>query len=196
MRRAGNGSTRGWLAALGFAGIVAAHALSYVVAVPHATQRADVLHETGHGSWELHTLAAIALLIGGIAAFAQSWAVPGRPEIGGRALFASTALRLIGLQMSGFVLLEGIERASAHGAGLSFLTEAPVVLGLVLQVLVGLAGALLLVAVARVVRWALRRRMPSGRSPAPAYASTSRSVPARSLRVSAWNLRGPPSRVV
>lgn len=182
---------RGWLGASAFAAIVAAHALTYLLAAPSHHDRAQLLHETGHGSWTSMFIVAGAALLGGLIAFAARWASPDRP-VSNRRLFSYAGKRLVPLQIAGFLVLECAERAFEHGSALSAVTEPLVLVGVFVQAVVALGCAFLLVAFTRLVR-RLRTALvpaPSGdRILVPSHRSP--HIP-RSVARLAWNLRGPP----
>lgn len=140
-----------WSGAFAFAGIVAAHALTYQV-VDH-----------GHGARhalldELFGLtAAAAVLVAFVVRTARS-AGPGPLPVRHLAL----------AQVVGWLLVEGLERlAAGHGA----LVDPALLLGLLVQVVVAVVGVVLLRLVAEVVRLVVRagggrrKRAPRRRAP-------------------------------
>lgn len=117
----------------GTAGVVVAHAASYLVAVPHAHARAEHLHATGHSYWPGAT---------GVAVLASLFALTHAAMTGRRhALdrFALPALSvgwLAGIQLGLFVGMEILERVAA-GAPVDQLASEPAFgVGSVLQLVV------------------------------------------------------------
>jgi hypothetical protein len=178
------------------AGLVLSHWLAYLIAVPHAHERARLLESTGHGYWPLAAAAAaasglVALVATGSRAVSQAHdADPGQRRL--RHLVA----RLAGMQLPAFVLLEVIERLASGSAELDFALQAPFLVGLVGQLIVATALGVFLArfarAAARIAR-ILRRRKPPVRSTAflpPARAAT---MPARRLGLAPAGVRGPPA---
>lgn len=152
------GGARAWLGALAFSGAVGGHTLAYLLVEPGAHERAELLRVTGHHMWSVVVGLALAGLVGGLAGCLQEGAARLRGAAShGSSLYASTAVRLVGLQVSCFLLLETAERTMMQGH-LHLLTGEPAVLvGIVVQAVTALLGAALLVLFARVVE---RLRLP------------------------------------
>jgi hypothetical protein len=139
-------------AAAAVAGVVVGHALAYVAAYPAAGPREVLLGRTGHryGS----TAIAVAVVFGA-AALAGTFV---RHLIRGSRRCAAptwweryrgTALRLVALQASIFVVQESLERLGA-GAPIAGLFHGMILpLGLAVQVLVAAALALVLAGLSR-----------------------------------------------
>jgi hypothetical protein len=159
-----------WLGTLAAAGVVVSHEIAYWINAPGAHARAELLQATGHRYWTLVVAAALALLVFGLSAFV------------GRLLFGDGELprqgpllvaivpRLAVIQCAGFLALEIGERYLSGGSGarsLSSVVGEPVVaMGLAVQFIVALAGALLMLCIGHgVVRLGrlLRRRSSWGR---------------------------------
>jgi hypothetical protein len=128
------------LAGFGVAGLLAGHALGYVVALPDDVHRHALLVQTGHGYLGFAGfLAGVAGVAAGVASLWFGMA-RGRP---------SSALRCwvqLGiLQAAGFVALEVLERVQAGAP----LREAGPLLavGVVVQILVAAAAAVVLVGI-------------------------------------------------
>jgi hypothetical protein len=153
--------TRFWLGGLAAGGVAAAHLLAFLVVAPDPLRREQLLEATGHGIWPLVVSLAMGAMVVGLAGFVAS----SRPRQGQlRAFPVRTAGRLILLQTFGFLALESLERL-AMGKGPGALTELPfepvVVIGLAAQVIVALAGAMLLAFLDRLfVKLAEVRSMP------------------------------------
>jgi len=130
-------------------GLLAAHELDYRFVVPDPAHRHDLLLRSGHGY--LGHMLAFVIAAGVIAAFtavalgfARARGREGEPA-GVRAI----AMRLTLVQSGGFVLLEAVERllvGSPPDDRLAVIT----VVGIVVQALTAMAGALLLALLERV----------------------------------------------
>jgi hypothetical protein len=120
------------------------------------------------------------------------------PEVSGVQLFAQAAVRMIPLQLILFLLLESIERIAFAGGATNILAEPAVQLGLVFQIVVALAGALLLATFAGAVE-AVRRRTrfsPARRGILRLYPKTSSHGLRRLVLADGGRgLRGPPASV-
>jgi hypothetical protein len=147
------------LGGLAAGGVAAAHLLAFLAVAPHPLRREQLLEATGHGAWPLVVSLAMGALVLGLAGF-----FAGRRSGRGRSFPIRTVGRLILLQSIGFLMLESIERL-AVGKGPEALTELPfepvIAIGLVAQVVVALAGAMLLALLDRlIVKLADVRSMP------------------------------------
>ncbi|MGH2657109.1 MAG: hypothetical protein ACRDIZ_10520 [Actinomycetota bacterium] len=190
--------TRLWLGGLAAGGVAVAHILAFLLAAPDPFRREELLKTTGHGGWPLLVTVAMGALVVALAGFAVGRLRDPR-QVRLAPFYLGTARRLVIMQVVGFLLLEAGERL-ATGKGLAGLSGLPfesvIAIGMVAQVLVALAGAMLLALLDRVVGGlvlffghaarAPRRLLPLGtsyiRAPLPRIASG----PA--------NLRGPPRR--
>lgn len=188
--------TRLWLGGLAAGGVVAAHALAFILVAPNPVRRQQLLDSTGHGSWPLVVSVAMGALVIGLAGFAASSLRRGRP--GG--FPTGAAGRLILLQGVGYLLLEGLERL-AMGKGLAGLVELPfepvIAIGLVVQFLLALAGAILLALVYRMIvtlaGW-LRSRPRAPRS-LVASGLLDLFLPSHQVEFGCAEPRGPPVRI-
>jgi hypothetical protein len=183
------------LAVAGMAGvgILLAHWLAYVIAVPNAALRGHVLHQTGHAYWGVAVKGASAFAVVAVVSMLVrfvGWSLPGD---GLR--FGQLAVRLTVVQVVVFTAMEIAERVAAHvpvmtGLGATF------VLGVGLQILVALAGALLLVWLGRVavslVRAIRSSTLPTRRPPL-VLGARDVAFPPAVLELGATGLRGPPS---
>jgi cytochrome bd-type quinol oxidase subunit 2 len=183
---------RAALAGSAFAALVGAHALTYLLAAPAHHDRAELLHETGHGSWTSMFIVAGAALLAGVVALSNRWASPSDRDVPLGSLFRFAWRRLVPLQMFGFVGLEIAERAFAHGSPQVALTEPVVLLGLLLQLVSALLCGVLLVLFTRLVRKLRARRISPRATASPHIAPSSRVHIPRSAARNAWNVRGPP----
>lgn len=149
---------RALFAATSFVGVVLAHALCYVspVAGPHGG------HSPSHEHFHLLVTAA-CLLVPFILLLGVRGALRGHATLP----MARVGMRIGGLQVAGFALLELVER-DLH-VGETF-TDPAVIAGLVLQLLVAVVLVWLLARLAQVVATIaarLRRAPPTSRRPAP-----------------------------
>lgn len=192
MRSGGQPNGGVWLALLAFAGLLGGHLLSYAIVAPHGHERAELLQATGHGMPDLFGPLAMSALIAAAVGFIGLQLRVGDGG-SGRTPAARLALALWAMQTLGFVALEASERVlSSHPIG-DLWHEPAFLVGLVAQLLVAVAGSLLLAALRRTAE-AIRRFLswapPSG---APLlHLARPISVPRSALRDYSWSLRGPP----
>ncbi len=122
------------------AGIVVAHAANYVLAIPDPTQRQHVLTATGHGYWPIAVVvAAVCGVSGVVLAARRGWRGDSLPMSTG-----ATVARLAAGQVVLFGLIEAIERMAVGIHPMGYLTSAQFAVGILLQIAVAVAGALLL----------------------------------------------------
>ena len=182
-----------WLGLLAFAGLLGGHLLSYAIVAPHGHERAELLRTTGHGLPDLFGPLAIAALLGAVVGSIGLHLRSATRDRGARG-GPRTVVILWALQTLGFVLLESSERAlSAHPVG-ELLHEPAFLVGLVAQLVVALAGSLLITALRRTAD-AIRRLLawvPPVEATATAGSTPATSAPRQNLRHFAWSLRGPP----
>jgi hypothetical protein len=184
------------LGGLAASGVVAAHVIAYFLAEPDPHAREDLLAATGHHRWTLVVAIALGFTVAGLVHYA--WARALSPHAGtlpSGTLFGLAAGRLIPLQVLGCVGLEAVERWFAGEAVATVLTEPAVMIGVFLQLLVAVVGAVILVLFAKAIDLIL------GRKVLPAFPARPRSprpilhvLPPR-FRVAAGfgTVRGPPS---
>lgn len=134
-----------WIAALALSGVAAGHTVAYELAVPNGGRRAALLAQTGHSYWNIAVTVAVFLELSGILAlairhFRAGLAGTSFPQLG----FAHLAGRLAAMQVAAFSALEVGERLrSGIPVGEMFHNHLfPV--GVILQILVACAGAVLL----------------------------------------------------
>ena len=175
-----------------FAALVGAHALTFFLAAPDHHDRAELLHETGHGSWTSLFILAGAAFVAAIVALANHWASPRDRAVPLGHLIRFAWMRLVPLQVIGFIALECTERAVAHGSPLEALSEPLVLWGLALQVLAALACGLLLAAFTRLVRRLRAAGVRHGPRTAVEFAAPTDVIVPRSVARDAWSPRGPP----
>lgn len=173
------------LACLSFCGLIAGHLAAYGVVERDPHVRSGLLESTGHGSWTFVIFAAAILFLLGLGSAIVD-RVAGRSEA-----YRTCASRLALLQVSGFVLLEAVERAAEHGASLSFLTEPAVFVGVLIQIAIAAFAPLLLRAVAASVARILGRRSRVHRERSVWEVPLSKATPSF-LRDKRCRPRGPP----
>jgi hypothetical protein len=177
-------------------GLVLSHWLAYLIAVPHAHERERVLESTGHGYWPLAAAVAaalglVALVVTGSRAVAQA-----RTADLGQQRHRHLVVRLAGMQIPAFVLLEAIEGLASGTASLDVALQAPFLVGLGLQLIVATVLGVFLSrfarAAARIARILLREKLPV-RSPALPPPARPAAMPARLLGLAPAGVRGPPA---
>lgn len=130
------------------AGLLGGHTLAYLAAVPVAGDRAELLHRTGHGYLPRALLVAAVVAVMAAGAAALRGYARGALGAGVAPGYRATAARIAALQLIGFALLETGERLAA-GAPLGDLPGPLFVAGLLVQILVAAAVAVILVLVDR-----------------------------------------------
>jgi hypothetical protein len=180
-----------------FGGVVLGHWLCYVLAMPSAGIRGEVLVATGHAYWLTAVKQAVVLAVVSLAVIAlrqfRRVRARGIPEHTGP---GSLAVRLAGLQVLGFLALEVTERVAAGAPVSSVLAHHVLVLGLLIQVVMAASAALLLSLFARAAG-ALARALMRARFPRPARRAFPRPtlmVLRPALVTGSVGPRSPPSR--
>ena len=186
----------GWVAALATAGIVAGHTLTYWAVVREADHRDALLQATGHAYWG----AAV-----NVACLCAAWAVGAQVVRNVRAARRPSAItarssrfatRLVTLQVAGFVAMEITERL-ASGEHLSprlFFDHGTLMLGVIVQIAVGVLLARAVEWLGRTTRWLaeqfarVRRTHPRSRI---TWVERHTAIPV-DVRRSANGIRGPP----
>jgi hypothetical protein len=149
--------------AIAWVGVVAGHLAAYLLTYPSQSVRHVHLALTGH-SWlglaRGSLLAVVPVIVLAVAVRAL--------RAGDRVTGPALVVRLAAIQVPAFALIEVMERRSLAGAG----TDPAVFVGLVLQIVLAVAGAWLVDLLARAVR-AVARMLEVSRprprsSPAPA----------------------------
>lgn len=184
-------SSRVEIALLAFVGVLSAHWLSYFASAPARVEREHLLESTGHGDWSL----AGAMAIGAFTAAFASMAWERLRRNGPRPSTTTVAVRLAVLQTLGFLALEAAERAAAGGHAFDALAEPVVALGVLVQVVVALAGAFVArIIVETVDRLVSGRAQHARRAPRDTgFQDTAvRSVRPMGVNSGAGTLRGPP----
>lgn len=190
--------TRLWLGGLAAGGVAVAHILAFLLAAPDPFRREQLLETTGHGGWPLLVTVAMGALVVALAGFAVGRLRDPR-QVRPAPLYLGTARRLVIMQVVGFLLLEAGERL-ATGKGLAGLSGLPlesvIAIGLVAQVLVALAGAMLLALLDRVVDGLVRLFRQTARAPRSLVPRGVSDIQVPLVRIASGpaNLRGPPRR--
>lgn len=143
------------LAGLAGGGIAGAHALAYLLARPVASQRHELLASTGHAHSGVLLTTFLALGFAALVAAAAVRAGMSEPV----APRPPTWIRLAGIQLSGFMVLEAFERVLSGADVVALLREPVMVLGLLAQVAVAALAAVVL----RTLSGALRKLLDGGR---------------------------------
>jgi hypothetical protein len=183
---------RGSLGGSAFAALVGAHALTYFVAAPSHHDRAELLHETGHGSWTSVFILAGAALVAALVALSNRWASPRDRDVPPARLLRFAWTRLVPFQILGFIALECAERAFAHGSLINAATEPVVLLGVGVQIVAAIGCGLLLVAFTRLVRRLRANGERLDTHAASTFLPPHDVVLPCSATGRAWNVRGPP----
>jgi hypothetical protein len=170
---------------LAWSGVVLGHLVAYLLAYPAEAERATRLADTGHGSFPLLLVSALAAIPGILSLLAV------RVMRGDRSpsLF-STAVWLAAIQVPAFLAMEFFER----GLSLEQMVLEPAVLvGLVIQVLVAVISAVLVKTFVRaVVALTSRLRRLPRQAPARLLAPAMGHRPKRLVFLTSARRRAPP----
>ena len=158
------GRQRLWLGGLALSGVAAAHALAYLLVAPDSDHRTTLLASTGHGYWWVVEALGLGALVAGLAGFAVERLGFARNGTASARPWADVAPRLVVLQITGFLLLEFLERLIVEGTAAHVLTEPVVLIGVAVQAAAALLAAALIALFARVVD-SFRRRIPFAGAP-------------------------------
>lgn len=173
------------VATVAWSGLILGHVVAYVLAYPLEGTRHAHLLATGHGSFGLLALAGlVAVPVALVLSVAHGLA--GRDDLSVR----GTALRLAAVQTAGFLLLEVAERHLSVAAALS---DPAVLIGVVVQIVVAVAGALLLVFLVRGARSLVGRQRRTRRAPAALPPRLGPSLPPRLTFLEGIGRRAPPT---
>jgi hypothetical protein len=131
-------------------GVVLGHWLTYVLAIPEAPARNQILIHAGHSYWPFAVQAAVVLAVVALGSLIlrhvtslTSWMDPREDRL------SRVALRLAWVQIAGFTLMEGAERWVAGAPVTGMFQHHLFLTGLLIQVLVACGGAFILLLVAR-----------------------------------------------
>ncbi|MGH2752985.1 MAG: hypothetical protein ACRDLB_01000 [Actinomycetota bacterium] len=190
------GSTRLLVGGMAAAGVVTAHLLAYVFAVPDPHHRELILESTGHRNWSLVTALALGALVAGFLR-----AVVGGLRGGGNPpgpSYAIVAGRLAMLQLGGFLALEALERLGVDRSVGGLLSEPAILLGSLLQIAIAFVGALIVLLVARGIEFVLtgRNTTPAADTPTPSFNRRPEAARRSSVGTGSGTLRGPPAFLV
>ena len=185
------GSTRLLLGGMAAAGIVAAHLLAYLFAVPDHHDRVHVLESTGHGAWGYVAALGFGLLVAGLLRYVVK-SFRGDGEL--TAPYFAIAARLAGLQLGGFVAIEAWERLSVDHSTSGLFSEPAIQVGILLQVVIALLGALALMVLTRAIRSVLARRSQprDATDPVRPFPRVTEVVRRSTVGTGNGTLRGPP----
>lgn len=137
--------------------MIVSHVAAYFLAVPDPHARGMLLVQTGHNHWGLTS----ALMVGTLVWAFLRYAFNNAFESGGDAPKPSWSglwIRLLPLQVCAFVVMEATERLSIHQTAMNLFNEPAVIIGVALQAVVALLGALLLIVFFKVVERILTSR--------------------------------------
>jgi hypothetical protein len=183
------------LAGAGVAGTLTAHWLAYLVSIPQARVRAAALAGAGHGYWGSALKLAVVLALAGLGALAIRAGSTPQGELSGLGAFMWVLRRLVLLQVVLFAAMEVFERLVSGAPLGGLLGHDLFVLGLLLQVLVAAALALVLVAFGwtAVHVWGRLFRRTFVRPPR-ALVPAGVTVPRAPILRGATGVRAPPTR--
>ena len=123
------------------AGFVLGHTIAYLIAVPDPHQRQFVLQQSGHGYMPALTQVVLMAAVAGVAALVAR-AFGGRGEQ--TETFPSLARTLGAVQVVAFLGQEVLERVVAHVPLQTLANDRLLLTGVLVQVLVAVAGAAIL----------------------------------------------------
>ena len=178
------------------AGVILGHWLAYLLAVPQAEERAQVLAASGHGYWLIAVKLAVVLglaSLGAVVAGRLSARLHG--EAAPRESLLGLAVPLAATQVVAFAAMEVVERLLAGVSVAGMFQNHVVFFGIAVQVVLALAGALVLLGfgrgAARVIAVVLAARsFPRPASWGVRFALVTASAP--DAESGSAGLRGPP----
>jgi hypothetical protein len=186
------------LSAVAGVAVLVAHWAAYLVAVPHAGLRDELLLTSGHGYWLLAVKASLVLGTAALVASAiDALRRRARPDDAPGWTWRGALISLVVVQLCAFTLLEVGERMLAGEPWLTMLHHDVYAWGLLAQLLIAPVGAALLALAARALRnvagirvsiaaAAPRRSLAVALPAAPAY------LPPRDW-CGTFSTRGPPA---
>lgn len=136
--------TKLWIGMLALSGVVFAHALAYLAHAPDPSVRTALLETTGHSRFWLAGAVAFASVIAGVSGLFVERMRAARLRGTTDEAFSAVVVRLSGLQVLGFLLLEVAERLSVGGDAVGVLSEPVVLLGVLAQIIVAFVGAFII----------------------------------------------------
>lgn len=174
-------------------GTLAAHFVDYYIFAPDPQHRAALLHATGHSY--LSHLIPLAVLSGVLAAATTIWRASARARdlSDERPRFLPCATVLAAAQVCGFALLEIGERLFS-GAGFELAWPQLFAIGILVQIVVAVAGAILFILLDRGAQKvaALLQRNVSLRRPSSISTNNAGDAIVRRFNETAITSRGPP----
>jgi hypothetical protein len=179
-------------------GVVLAHWLAYVLAIPGAYARAQVLAASGHSYWVMAIKFAVVLGLAGLGAlFVRHLDRSPHTWESGQEAFSAIAARLSLLQVMAFIAMEVTERVVVGAPVAHLFHHRLFLVGLALQLIVASGGALLLLWFSRTAeRVAEALGRPLLPRPGPAVLRTIRieiqAIPPVDPVRDGVGLRGPP----
>jgi hypothetical protein len=181
-----------WVAGIASGAIWATHAVAYVAATPDPHDRHSLLESTGHAYWANLAPIVVGLFIAGLIGAVLDRATSSSSDR--MPSYRAVAARLAVLQVTGFLAIEIIERATADGVSATELLHPVFGVGLALQVIAALLGALLLVGVGMAVD-AILHPARDGHGATPVVFNLGRTGVVRHLVPSSGglSLRAPPA---
>jgi hypothetical protein len=189
-----------WIAALALSGVVAGHAVAYCLAVPGASQRSALLAQSGHSYWNIAVTVAVLAELAGVLAVATRHFRAGRAGTSSlRMSFPQLARRMATMQVGAFGVLEVAERARSGVPIGEMFHNHLFPIGVVIQLLVACAGALLLSWLARAAAaiGSLFHGAPAAEQPVPGLRLPPRpDIPGCSPFCEALRGRAPPVLLV
>jgi hypothetical protein len=128
--------------AFAVAGLLIGHSVSYLLAMPDPHHRDLALRATGHDYLPaVHEAALILMLAGFVALLVRAWTSVPRSEPAGLGPLAGT---LASVQVVAFAGQEVVERLVANAPLGDLVHDHVLVIGTLVQIVVGLVGALIL----------------------------------------------------
>jgi hypothetical protein len=179
-------------------GVVVAHWLAYVLAIPGAHARAQVLAASGHSYWVVAIKLAVVLGLAALGAlFLRHLDRSPRTWESGQEAFSAIAARLSLLQVTAFIAMEVTERLVVGAPVAHLFHHRLFLMGLAVQLIVASGGALLLLWFSRTAeRVAEALGRPLLPRPRPAVLRTIRveiqAIPPVDPVRDGVGLRGPP----
>jgi hypothetical protein len=184
------------LTMVAMAALLLAHWAAYVLAYRDIGLRVIVLAQSGHSYLTTVSKLSLIFVLIGFAWIAIAAWDRRTPAGGGSLRFRAVALRLGGIQLIGFSVLEVVERLLVHAPVMEMFSHYTYVLGLLMQVVTALAAAVVILLLARTVRqvasliatrrWPTLRANTFGRTPLVSAVALRRGL------VGATGVRGPP----
>jgi hypothetical protein len=180
------------LAGVGLFGVVVGHGIDYALLSGPAAARYALLARTGHGYLPAATIATCAAAVVAAVVAVGLGIASTRDPASGRLNAPPDWMQLAMAQMSAFVLLESVERLVVGGS-LREMLGPLLVIGVLVQFVVGALGAVVVAALFRIgeVVGAMRAPLPVPGPPRSLSPARPRRLPARRAPL-AVGVRAPP----